>query len=364
MSGRRRAASWKFVFYELMLPALRRLGPAPADAALAILGRLAAILIPRRKTRLIGALRRAREALELVEPVERRWAELAANSARFLARDYLLDVPSDGATLERFEVAGEGELRQAIAAGRGAILVGAHHAAHIAGLHWLFRSGLRVRALVQRPPHISQTLAKLFDTADSPIAQADLFLKRELTAAQSVERLVSARCVLRHGMALYLNGDIPWTGCNTRPGQLLGRNDEFLALWPDLAVLTGAPVFYVFCTHLPRGRYRLELEVVGTIALGTEQAAVQRFFRSLEARIGADPTQAVAHLLWPCYAGPDPRKRRSQPSRDLADPQRPSRRNSEAARRSQRSRGPTSPRPETPSSSTGAPASSRSSAAS
>ena len=129
-----------------------------------------------------------------------------------------------------------------------------------------------------------------------------------------------ARAALRDGMAIYLNGDIPWTGPNTCPGRLLGRPQRFLAIWTELAVLTSAPVFLVFCTHLPGGRFALEIEAIGHLHSGEEESAVADYLKQLEARIEASPADAVAHLAWPCYVSPpapghQPTRRRATASR-------------------------------------------------
>jgi hypothetical protein len=123
--------------------------------------------------------------------------------------------------------------------------------------------------------------------------------------------------VLRDGLAIYLNGDIPWTGPNTCPGRLLGRPQRLLAIWTELAVLTHAPVFLVFCTHAPRGRYNLEFEPLGCLRAGEEDVAVADYLRQLEVRIANEPANAVAHLVWPCYeprapgTSPAPRRART-----------------------------------------------------
>src|SRR5262245_6180972 len=93
---------WKVVFYELLLPALRLLGPSRYDAHLGGLGRAVAVTWPGRRAKLNGALRRAQQALDLDGPIDPLWSGLAANTARFLARDYALDIPDDAATLARF----------------------------------------------------------------------------------------------------------------------------------------------------------------------------------------------------------------------------------------------------------------------
>ncbi len=117
----------------------------------------------------------------------------------------------------------------------------------------------------------------------------------------AVERILRARAALRDGLAIYMNGDIPWSGPNTCPGRLLGRPQRMLAIWTELAVLTRAPVFLVFCTHAPAGRFALEIEPLGWLRPGEEAVAVADYLRQLEARIANSPADAVAHLVWPCY---------------------------------------------------------------
>jgi phosphatidylinositol dimannoside acyltransferase len=300
--------SWKFVFYELILPALRGLGPARGDAILGFLGWVVMVLRPPRVLRTRAALERARTALDADWPIETTWPLLAANTARFLARDYLLDRQTDESVLSRFDVCGYERLRATLSEGRGAILVGSHLGAHIAGVHWLFRRGVPLRLLVQRPRHVSSELNERFDAA-TVHPQAELFLRRDLSPAVAVERVFRARSALRDGLAIYLNGDIPWSGPNTCSGRLLGRPQHLLAIWTELAVLTGAPVFLVFCTHRPGGRFALEIDAIGHLRPGEEQTAVTDYLRQLEARIASCPADAVAHLLWPCYESPSPPRR-------------------------------------------------------
>jgi lauroyl/myristoyl acyltransferase len=299
---------WKFHFYELWLPVLGLLGPAWCDAVLCGLGRATVLFRPGRKETLKRALRRAGRALDLDAPIEPLWPDLAANTARILARDYPLDRRCDASVLGRFDVRGRDHLERTLAAGKGAIVVGSHMGAHIAGLHWLFRAGLPVRAVVQRPRHISRELGRRFDAAGGAHRQADLFLHRDLSPQKAVERMVRARAALRDGMAMYLCGDIPWPGSNTRTGRLLGHSRRFLTIWIDLAVLTRAPVFYLFCTHREGGRFALELEAVGRVHRGEEDEALADYLKQLEARIATLTTQAVPYLLWPSYdpaaAGP------------------------------------------------------------
>src|SRR5208283_4232686 len=171
----RRIFCWKFAFYELFLPLLRTLGPSRSDAVLRRLGQIFTLLWPGRRARLRNSLMKVRDALDL-----------------------------DGTVFERFEVLGYEHLERALAAGVGVILVGSHLGAYIAGLHWLFRKRLPVRALVQRPWHVSRKLSHWFDGAQGPYAQSEMSLRRDLPPADAIELLIRARAALRDGLALYL----------------------------------------------------------------------------------------------------------------------------------------------------------------
>ena len=103
---------------------------------------------------------------------------------------------------------------------------------------------------------------------------------------------------------MYVNGDVAWPSGCARPGRLLGHRRTFLSAWADLAVMTGAPVIPVFCTHRPAGRFALTFDPPWTIDLGSEEAVVARYLERLEAEIAAHPADAVAHLLWPSFQAP------------------------------------------------------------
>ena len=295
----RRIWSWKFVFYYLLF--LRCDGWGRHGATVSSACWVASHWrSSRARGRGCAALRRAAAALDADWPLDATWPALAANTARFLARDYPLDRQSDEVVLARFDVRGYARLQAALDDGRGAILVGCHLGAHIAGVHWLYRRGAPLRLLVQRPRHVSRELNRRFDVGGRH-PQSEFFLRRDLTPAGAVERLLRARAALRDGLAIYMNGDIPWTGPNTCPGRLLGRSQRLLAIWTELAVLTHAPVFLVFCTHAPGGRFALDIEPLGWLRAGEETIAVADYLKQLEGRIANAPTDAVAHLVWPCY---------------------------------------------------------------
>ncbi|MGE3817973.1 MAG: lysophospholipid acyltransferase family protein [Isosphaeraceae bacterium] len=291
--------TWKTYFYRGLLPALRALGPERADAVLESLGRAAWVANPAFRRALTEAARRAGSSLEKLtenEPVR----DLAAGLFRFLARDYLLETSDHAQALGRFDVSGEDALRDAASAGRGVILVGAHLGAHLSALHWFYRNDFPLRLMVQRPRHISKALEAFFDR-DEADPQSGFFLRRGLGPTDCVERLLRVRGAVRSGKVVYFAGDVPWRGANTRPGRLLGQSHAFLAVWADLSSLTGTPVVFTFCNHRPGGRFALSFEPIGRVGAGGESEAVARFLGRLEDRIAARPSDAVAHLLWPCY---------------------------------------------------------------
>lgn len=305
----RRLMSWKFLFYRVVLPLLRRLEPARADTALGILGRIVARVRPGRRRAMASALRRGSEALDASWPIHSLIPELAANAARYQARDYPLDGLDDATALARFDVRGATDLIDGLQSGRGAILVGCHLGAHIAGLHWLCRRQVPLRVVAQRPRHVSSLLDRQFDSGGKH-PQSELFVHRDLNPAAAVRGILLARDAIRDGIAVYLNGDIPWTGANTRPGRLVGRPHRLLTTWIDLALLTEAPVFWIFCTHEPGGRFALDIVPMPTLRAGDEDSALDHYLAELNARIANDPAEAIAHLLWSSYtqtAAPPPR---------------------------------------------------------
>ncbi|WP_165066244.1 lysophospholipid acyltransferase family protein [Paludisphaera rhizosphaerae] len=297
----RRIFTWKFYFYELLLPGLGAIRPERADAIVRSAGWGSTYLRPGRRSRLKTAMDRVNTLLKRSDADRADWRALAESAARFTARDYPLDGVGDAEALARFDVSGFDDVQEALGKGRGVILVGSHMGAHIAGMHWLFRRGLPIRALVQRPKHVSRELNRRFDEAVSPYPQSEFFLRRGLPATAAVERMMQARSALRDGLALYLNGDIVWEGSNTRTCRLLGRDHEFLAVWAELACLTRAPVFFVFCRHLDAGRFAIEFKRLDPATPNKPDLLLAAYLAEVEAQVARDPSEAVAYLTWPCY---------------------------------------------------------------
>lgn len=311
--------SWKPLFYERLLPVLRLLGPAPASAFIGAFGRLLTACWPPRQWELQRAIRDAQKALRADWHLPSTQRELAANALRFLARDCLLEGAQDDEVFARFDVHGFEHVECFLREGRGFVLLGNHLGAYLAAVHWLYRRGVPVRLLVQRPRHVSRNLQSQFDCNDGPHPQTSLLLRRDLAPGVAAERMIRARAALRDGCAIYLAGDVPWTGPNARPGRLLGHEHTFLAIWTDLAILARAPVVPLFCTLQAGGRYRLVFDPPWDLEPGAENAAVVRYLARLEAEIAAHPADAVAHLLWPCYRSQPARPRKRRRSRRKPD---------------------------------------------
>jgi phosphatidylinositol dimannoside acyltransferase len=300
----RHVLSWKSWYYKVVLPGLRRLGPEACDSALALFGRAVAAS-PGRRREIAEAVHRANAQLgaHWDEPITRQ--AVASNLARYSARDYPLDGLSKDEVLARFDVRGAEHLDSALSRGRGVVLVSSHLGAHVSAHHWLDRQGIPTRLLVQRPNHVSRDLHRRFDRVEIH-PQSSFFLRRSMTPAESVERLLRARSALRDGLAVYLSGDILWPGPNCRKGRLLGVDRTFLAIWADLAAHARAPVVFLFAKHRPGGRYALTFDAPRTIQPGLEDQAVTSYLRRLEAEIVDHPADAVAYLLWPCFGAPAP----------------------------------------------------------
>ena len=303
--NRRHVLSWKSWYYKVVLPALRRLGPGPCDEVLSRFGRAVAAARPALRREIAGAVHRANALLGAGWDESDASRAVAANLARYSARDYPLDGLATGELLGRFDVRGSEHLDAALAGGRGVVLVGSHLGAHVAAHHWLDRRGVPVRLLVQRPKHVSRDLQRRFDR-DEAHAQSTFFLRRSMTPAESVERLLRARSALRDGLAVYLSGDVLWPGPNCRRGRLMGIDRTFLGIWAELAAQARAPVVFLFASHQPGGRYGLTFDAPLAVEPGGEDQAVARHLRRLEAEIMAHPADAVAYLLWPCFGPPAP----------------------------------------------------------
>ncbi|ADV60778.1 hypothetical protein Isop_0181 [Isosphaera pallida ATCC 43644] len=298
----RDAMTWKYWFYEVWLPRLARIPSDRAARGLDRLGRLLAVW-PGRFAQTLDQVRRVRLALNVEWDDRQVTQRLLEGLPRFHARDYLLDHCDLNQLDQLFDVEGWEPVARLMESGTGVVLLGSHLGAHLCGVHWLLRRRDAIRLLVQRPCHVSSFLNEVFDRCGD-LPQREFFLKRGLPPALAIERVMTARSALRKGMSIYLNGDIPWYGPNTRVGRLLGQPHRLISLWADLAAVARAPVVTMFCGYRPGGRHRLVFDPPRTILPGQESQAVRDYLIRLELEIARYPHEAVAHLLWPCFGPP------------------------------------------------------------
>ena len=197
------------------------MGPARGDKILGRLGRLALALQPRRRSRLRSALRRAAAALDADWPIERDLAGAGGQHGAVPGARLSAGLPGRRGRPGPVRRPGLRTPPRRDGAGPGRDPRRQPPGAHIAGVHWLYRRGVPLRLLVQRPRHVSRELNRRFD-AGGPHPQTELFLRRDLSPAVAVERILRARAALRDGLAIYMNGDIPWSGPEHLPGPAAG----------------------------------------------------------------------------------------------------------------------------------------------
>ena len=176
-------------------------------------------------------------------------------------------------------------------------------------LHWLFRRGVPLRLLVQRPRHVSRELNRRFD-AGGIHPQAEMFLRRDLSPAVAVER------VFRAGAALpRRHGDLPERRHTVDRPQYLPRaicwavpsaSSPSGPSWPYLPARRSS---WCFAPTDRAAASRSRSRPWATCGPARKQTAVADYLKQLEARIAMSPADAVAHLVWPCYqSSPTPQR--------------------------------------------------------
>ena len=297
--------SWKALFYNQIMPQLARIDAQKADLYLQRMGCLVQNgWGPRRRT-IHGAVQRARAAVEIPESeVPTFRSALGANTARMLARDYLLGDQSDRQVEQRFHVQGFECLLEALAQRDGVIILGSHLGAYIPALHWLYRQDLPLRSMIQRPRHVSSYLHTQLDHPSQLLPSSSLFLCRNLSPRDATERILRARNVLREGMSLYLCGDI--TNTEGRAVSWFGQPASLLDHWTYLAASTGAWVVPLFARFEPGGRYSLQFTTPFQVETENTQTAVSHYLQHLTQHVAASPAQAVPYWTWPTYPGAPP----------------------------------------------------------
>jgi len=299
---RRRGLNLRKGLLRIILPALRALPPKSASRFVAGIGRLEYSLLSNLKLRYDAATSHHSHHLGCRWDVPAVARELSGNHIRWRTRDLLLDGLPDGRVAPLFHVNGREALDEALAIGKGAILLGNHFGAHLMPAHWMVRQKYPLRLYMERPRHISKFLTRQFET-EGPLGQRKLFISRKGNPAEAAGSILRAARMLKAGMVVNLACDVRWPGPHSLPGRFLGHEYQFSATWIALASLTGAPVVPVFCRMEPDGSYGLEFlpafqVSADAIASGGASGRVQACLDVIEDRIRADPANSNEYFFW------------------------------------------------------------------
>lgn len=293
---------WKSWFYKALLPILARRGPVPASAHLETMGRLIHDSWSPRRHQLRKIIPGEVYQADPDRTPEEIVRGISSQMLRYIARDCILDRIEPEAWDELFEVEGYEAVQELNDRGQAAIFLGSHLGGHVAAVHWMIAHGIPFRMLVQRPRHVSPGLDAWFEQ-DHPICrQRNLFLRRDLNATEAARRTMDVRRLIRHGVSVYTNCDICWSGPNTDACQFLGQEVRFQSIWIDIAMLLGCPVIGVECRQIPGGRFRMKFQNPFAISPGDSRSEVfERTIARLEQAILAYPDDAIAHLTWSMF---------------------------------------------------------------
>ncbi|QDV35408.1 hypothetical protein ElP_33110 [Tautonia plasticadhaerens] len=285
------------------LPLLRWLPVRTGLGLIGEIGRWEYRLSPGSRARFDGAIRRHAEILG------ERWdpgvvgPELAANRIRSRARDLLLDGRTDAQLDGVFRVEGRDRLDEAVARGRGVLLLGNHFGAHLLMAYWMIRHGYQWRMFGERPRHISKLMAAQF-ALEGPLGQSRLFVSRKTNPAEAAGAILRAARVLKGGIVLSIASDVRWPTPPNATARFLGRSYDFSSTWVTLGALSGAPVVPAYCSIERDGTYRVEFEpsfAIPTAAARDEALAahwVQHGLDLIEGRVRTDPANSIDYFFW------------------------------------------------------------------
>lgn len=285
-----------------LLPLLRRFPPRSASKLLAGIGQVEYRLFPGLRHRFDQALAEGSHHFGTRWDLRGVGRELAGNQLHWRARDLLLDGLSKDQVDPLFEIEGRERLDEAVAEGKGVVLLCSHFGSHMMPAHWLAREGYPFRLFMERPRTISRLLERGFDS-DGPTGQQKLFISRRSNPKESAGAIMRAARVLNAGMILMIAGDVRWTGPQTSPGTFLGKPYTFSNTWVRLASLSKAPIVPVFCRIEPDRRYILEFQdrfAMPEGPLDPEQtdACVGEFLSRVEAVVGRFPANSADYFFW------------------------------------------------------------------
>ena len=298
----RRGLNIRKALLRIILPVVRKLPPRLASRFVAGIGRTEYNFGKTLRVRFDQAVSRHASYFGTHWDVSFVGRSLAGNQIRWRTRDQLFDGLTTDKVAGMFAVEGKQHLDDALAEGKGVILLANHYGAHLMPAHWLVREGYALRLFMERPHHISKFLNKEFDT-DGPLGQKKLFISRKANPTEAAGSILRAGRVLKAGMVVMIAGDVRWAGGNTAEAPFLGNTYRFSATWVTLAALTGAPVVPVFCRMETDGANHLEfLPAFHVPKDGAKPGRTEEFvgpcLSRIEERVRLHPENSNEYFFW------------------------------------------------------------------
>lgn len=289
----------KFLMRYFVLPAVRLLPPNRAHLAIEKIGRAEFYLNSRFRQYLISSIEEAKSRLGVSWDTLSTARLVAGRTTRWRLRDLLLDGKNSQKFLESFIVNGQENLENAIAQGKGVILLSNHFGAHLQVANWMLRRGIEFRFLTERPRSLSKVLDKYF-RSEGPLGQKDLFLSRHKSGNAATASIMRALKCLKAGHVVLTTNDVRWNDNRSVIGTLMGIQWRFTSTWVMLAQRSQAPVVPVFCSMRPDGRHELCFLPAEQFAPDADHTKViQQSLDRLQAMINAEPGNAMEFLDWP-----------------------------------------------------------------
>jgi KDO2-lipid IV(A) lauroyltransferase len=290
------------VVLKTVLPVIRMLPHRLAHAWLGTMGRLDLLVIPQQEQRYCEAVAQAAKRMRTEWPIRETALELARQTYRWRVRDLMFDSTPPERLDRWFQVSGREHLDQAVARGRGVILLANHFGSHVVTSHWMFKHGYDLRWFSEKPRNVSGYLLNKLQ-GDGPLGQSRMFISRRQSAAEAASSILRTARGLSSGLIVKIACDVRWNGSHTSRAWFLGKEASYSKTWVMLAATTGAAVVPVFCQSDESGRYRLDFEpwyVVPSEAASGSQADwwVQNALDSVEERVRAHPAQSNDYFFW------------------------------------------------------------------
>jgi KDO2-lipid IV(A) lauroyltransferase len=302
MSMERRGRNIRKGFLKGIIPFIRWLPLTTASELLCGFGRFEYRVHRTLRESFREAVQQGRDRLNCDWDVPQISRELCGNQILWRTRDMLLDGVSASQVGQLFRVTGKEHLDEALAQGKGCLVLTSHFGAHMLPAHWLYRQNYPLRLYMERPRNVSRYMARQF-TSDGPLSQDKLFISRKGGSTDAASSIIRATRVLKSGMLLFIAGDVRWSGQMTEQARFLGRTLRFSTTWTVLASMTQAPVVMVFGRfgrdHLYEVEFRPAFQVPRDVEKQGEAGRwVQHFMDQLEEQIRLYPDNSNDYLFW------------------------------------------------------------------